>query len=251
MADRILEIGKSALETSDMKARMLMNNVVNAQTPGYKKSDVVTNSFPLALENATKTVEGRNSSSLMAPQTVGTYNNLQQGALFKTGGVTDLAIGGEGYFVVQSSEGEVFTRDGRMYIDESGRLVTQSGNFPVLGQGGPITVMPGSKLEISKYGSVMVDDAEIDKIRVVKFENPKELRSMNNSFFKIPPEGLSYQEEQNPNIAQGFIESSNVSVIDEMTNLISVQKSYELAAKIVRTREGNLQSIIEIGRPSQ
>ena len=251
MSDRILEIGKNALETSEMKAKMLMNNVANAQTPGYRKSDIVATSFPIALENATRSVEDKGTSYLAVPRVSGSYNNLQYGAMFKTGAATDLAIGGDGYFVVQSREGEFYTRDGRFYIDEEGRLLTSSGNFPVMGQSGPISIVPGSKLEISRTGSIIVDDVETNKIRVVKFDKPSGLVSVNNSFFKAPKEGIAFQEETSPNIAQGFIESSNVSVIDEMTNLIATQRSYELAAKIIKNREADMQKIIEIGKPVQ
>ncbi|MFA5104065.1 MAG: flagellar hook-basal body complex protein [Candidatus Margulisiibacteriota bacterium] len=243
MPDSILEIGKSALETSEMKAKMLMNNVANAQTPGYRKSDVITSSFPLALENATRSVE--------APKVIGAYNNLQYGAMFKTGASTDLAIGGDGYFVVQSNEGEFYTRDGRFYIDSEGNLLTSSGNFPVMGQAGPISISRGSKLEISKTGAVIVDNVQTDQVRVVKFDKPSSLVSVNNSLFKSPPEGLSYQEDTSPNIAQGFLESSNVSVINEMTNIITTQRSYELAAKIIKDREADMQKMIEIGKPAQ
>lgn len=251
MPDRILEIGKSALETSEMKAKMLMNNVANAQTPGFRKSDIVTTSFPIALENATRSVEGKDNSNLAIPKVAGVYNNLQYGAMFKTGSGTDLAIGGDGYFVVQSKEGEFYTRDGRFYINEDGNLLTASGNFPVMGQSGAISIIPGSKLEISKNGGIIVDDIENDKIRVVKFRNPSSLVSVNDSFFKSPQEGIVYEDDTSPNILQGFLESSNVSVISEMTNLITTQRSYELAAKIIKNREADMQKIIEIGRPVQ
>lgn len=251
MSDRIFEIGKSALEASEMKAKMLMNNVANAQTPGYKKSDIVTTSFPLVLENATRSIDGRDSVFLATPRVVGSYNNFQNGAMFKTGSNTDLAIGGDGYFVVQSKDGEFYTRDGRFYVDDEGRLLTSSGNYPVMGQSGAIAVIPGSKLEISKDGAIIVDDIETDKIRVVNFDDPSRLVSINNSFFKSPPEGVFYQDDVNPNIAQGFIESSNVSIINEMTNLITTQRSYELAAKIIKNREADMQKVIEIGRPAQ
>ncbi len=251
MADRILEIGKNALETSEMKAKMLMNNVANAQTPGYRKSDVVATSFPLALENATRSEENRGTSFMAIPKVTGSYNDMRYGAMFKTGSNTDMAIGGDGYFVVLSREGEFFTRDGRFYINEDGRLLTSSGNFPVMGRSGPISIAPGSKFEVSRNGALLVDDVEVDKIRVVKFRDPSSLVSVNNSFFKSPQQGVVYEEDESPTIAQGFIESSNVSIINEMTNLITTQRSYELAAKIIKNREADMQKIIEIGRPVQ
>lgn len=250
MADSILEIGKSALETNEMKVKALMNNVANAQTPGYKKSDVITSSFPMYLQNATKALEER-SSYVFTPKVVGTFNKFQNGAIFKTGSNTDFAIGGDGYFVVLSDEGEVFTRDGRFYINEQGLLVTATGNFLVSGQSGPISVPFNSKFEINKNGAVLIDDVEVDRIRVVKILDPSKLESLNNSFFKAPKEGIAYEEVVAPTILQGYLESSNVSIIDEMTNLITTQRSYELATKIIKNREADLQKIIEIGRPAQ
>ncbi len=250
MSDSILEIGKAALETNEMKVKMLMNNIANAQTPGYKKSDIITSSFPVMLENAKRTLEER-SANLDAPKVVGTFNNFQGGALYKTGSNTDLAIAGDGYFVLQSEEGQLYTRDGRFFVNEEGVLVSASGNFPVMGQSGPISIPSGSKLEISKNGNIIVDDVQMDTIKVVKIKNPSSLVSLNNSLFKAPPEGISYEEVLSPNILTGFLESSNVSIINEMTNLITTQRSYEIAAKIIKNREADMQKIIEIGRPPQ
>lgn len=252
MPDRILEIGKNSLDSSDARVKVMMNNIVNAQTPGYKKSDVVIKSFPLYLEQAQKSIDQKDNYNTMVPQATGVYQNHLQGSLLNTGGKTDLAIEGKGYFVLQGPDGEVFTRDGRFHLNEDGMVVSNAGNYAVLGQGGPLMVIPGSKLEITKDGSVMIDDTKTDMIRVASFDDPQKLESINNSFFRIPPgEDIAYAEEDSPRIAQGFLESSNVNTMDETMNMIYFERMYGAMTKIIQTRDASLARAMEMGRPTQ
>ena len=113
MTDRILEIGEAGLETTDEKVKKLMDNMVGAQVPGYRKSDVVVRSFPLELQSA----QQRLSSSASKPMVEGTFYNNIHGALIKTDNQLDLALGSDGFFVVSGSWGEGYTRDGRFHLD--------------------------------------------------------------------------------------------------------------------------------------
>ena len=94
MSDRILEIGEAGLETTDQRVRKLMDNLVNSEVPGYKKSDTVVRGFPLELEAAQQRL------SSVKPQTEGTFYSNLQGALIKTDGKLDLALASDGYFVL-------------------------------------------------------------------------------------------------------------------------------------------------------
>jgi flagellar basal-body rod protein FlgG len=246
MSDIILDIGKSGLETGDAKIKVLMDNIVNSQTPGFKKSDVIVKSFPAALDNATSKL---NSAQSMMPKVDGVYQNHQQGALLKTGGQTDVAIGGKGYFVLQTENGEVFTRDGRFSVSPDGSLVSLAGNDPVLGQSGPIVVVPGSKIDISANGDIRSDGNIVDKIRVVSFEDPSKLQSINNSRFKIPENSnFVYSEDDNPRVLQGFTETSNASMMDEMMEMINLGHVYSVDAKIVSTRDALLEKAMDLGK---
>jgi len=245
MTDRILDIGSAGLESTDEKVRKLMDNMANSEVPGYKKSDVVIGSFPLALEVAENKLAGSK------PVVEGTYYNNLKGALVKTGGNLDLALGSDGYFVVSGQWGEGYTRDGRFHLDRDGRLLSVAGNFPVTGQLGEIIVSPGSVVAFTQDGDITVDGEIVDRIRVVRVENPNTLETLNGSVFKKVNEATVILEEENPRVIQGYVEASNVNIIDQMMEMIYLERTYNINTKIIQTRDETLSRAIELGRSAQ
>ena len=245
MTDRIFEIGGAGLESTDQKVRKLMDNLVNSEVPGYKKSEAAVRGFPLELEAASQRL------SAIKPQVEGSFYSNIQGALIKTDGKLDLALGSEGFFVIAGPWGEGFTRDGRFQLDRDGRLLTVAGNFPVLGQAGPIVVNPGAEVEFTQEGEIKVDGITVDLIRVVVPEVKSELESLNGSVFKKKNVNTVVQELEKPRVIQGYIEASNVSVVDQMMEMILLERIYSLDSKIISTRDGNLSRALELGRPTQ
>lgn len=244
MGDRILEVGGAGIEGTDAKVRALMNNMVNSETPGYRKSDVVIKSFPTYLE------EAHARSSTQVPQIEGTYYNQNPGTLLRTGNKTDLAIGGSGFFVVETPQGEGYTRDGRFTLDREGRLVTVSGNYPVIGLGGQIMVAPGSDVEFASDGKVRVKDDIVNTVKVVKFEDLSVLKPLSGSIFQAAGRP-NIETVESPRVVSGYVEASNVNIIEEMMNLIYLSRVYGIDAKIVSNRDAMLSRAIEMGKPAQ
>ena len=240
--DPILRIGEAGLETTDQKVRALMNRMVNAQTPGFKSSDVIVRSFPLELEAAEDKLQSQQ------PQVDGTFYNHIQGSLIRTGKPTDFALGADGFFVILGDWGEGYTRDGRFSVDPEGRLVTTVGNFPVLGQSGPIIIPPGSDINVAEGGEIRADGQLLDNLRVVNFDRKQELESLNGSIFRDPGNRLLMTEVTAPRIVQGYVEASNVNIVDEMMQLIYVNRVYNMDTKIVSTRDSILSRAIEMGK---
>ena len=245
MADRIFEIGEAGLETTDQRIRKLMDNLVSSQVPGYKKSEAVVRGFPLELEAANQKL------SAMKPQVEGTFYSNIQGALIKTDGKFDLALGSEGYFVLAGPWGEGYTRDGRFRLDKDGRVLSVAGNFPVLGQGGPIVVTPGAEIEFTQNGEVKVDGVVVDHIRVVQPERKDALESLSGSIFKRKDPNVVLQELENPRVIQGYVEASNVSVVDQMMEMILLERIYNINTKLISSRDANLARAMDLGRPTQ
>jgi len=244
VGDKILEVGAAGIEGADAKVKALMNNMVNSETPGYRKSDVVIKSFPTYLE------EAQRRSSTQVPQIERSYYNQTPGTLLRTGNKTDLAIGGEGFFVIETLQGEGYTRDGRFTLDQEGRLVTASGNYAVMGLSGPIIINPGDEVEFSGDGRIRVKGVEVNTIKIVKFEDMSVLSPVTGSIFKAGTEAR-IETNQTPRIVSGYVEASNVNIIEEMMNLIYLSRVYGIDSKIVSNREAMMSRAIEMGRPAQ
>ena len=223
-----------------------MDNLSHAEIPGYKKSEAITQGFPLELEAEIHKL------GAMKPQTEGTYYSTNlPGTLIKTGNPTDLALGEEGFFVVVGPWGEGYTRDGRFILDKDGHLVSVAGNYPVMGNGGPIVVAPGAKIDITQQGEIKVDNVVVDKIQVVNPKNTTNMESINGSIFKKSDAFMEVTEVQNPRVIQGYIESSNVDMMSEIMEMIYLERTYNLNTKIISSRDGNLARAMDLGKPTQ
>jgi flagellar basal body rod protein FlgG len=242
--DKILEVGGAGIEGADAKVKALMNNIVNSATPGFRKSDVVIKSFPTYLD------EAQQRSSTQVPRIESISYNQTPGTLLRTGNKTDLAIGGDGFFVVETPQGEGYTRDGRFTLDQDGKLVTVAGNFPVNGISGQIVVHPGDEIEFTVDGKVKVNAQEVNTIKVVKFADMSALTPINGSTFKAS-DRAEMEINQAPRIVSGYVEASNVNIIEEMMNMIYLSRVYGIDSKIVSNREAMMSKAMEMGKPAQ
>ncbi|MBU1027186.1 MAG: flagellar hook basal-body protein [Candidatus Margulisbacteria bacterium] len=242
MTDRIFEIGKAGLDSADQRVRKLMDNMVSARVPGYKKAETVTRGFPLELEAASKRI------SAMKPAVETSYINTQPGALIKTDGKLDMALGSDGYFVLSAPWGDGYTRDGRFQLDRDGRMLSVAGNLPIQGEAGPIIVTPGAQVEFTQTGEIMVDGIMVDKLRVVKPESKDTLETLNGSLFKKKDPFAVMLSVENPRVIQGYVESSNVSVIDLMMEMMELEKTYSLNTQVIKSRSESLARGNELGR---
>ena len=245
MSDRIFDIGGAGIDAADERVKSMMNNLVNAETPGFRKTDVVQKAFPLELEAAEKRL------STMKPMVEAAYYDHLHGALVRTGNPTDMAIGGDGFFVVAAPWGDGYTRDGRFIVNNNGELVSLSGNYQLMGQKGPIVVPPGSSITISNAGEVKVGDVVVDRIRVVQVPDTATLDSVSGAMFRATDSTVNIEEVSSPNMIQGYVESSNVSMMDEMMNMVTISHLYDVNVKLIQTRDASLASADTMGKPTQ
>jgi flagellar basal-body rod protein FlgF len=165
------------------------------------------------------------------------------GAISPTGSTNDLAIEGEGYFVIETENGERYTRNGRFKIDAEGALVTESGK-PVLDDGGnPIRLAGGeTSFEVSATGTVSTKNGPIAQLAIVNFENEQELRMEGDSLYSSNAEPLPVEQAR---LMQGAIESSNVQPIVEMTQMMEVVRRYQSMAQLIQRRDEILRRAVE------
>jgi len=246
---------------SGMKAQQLMvdtiaNNLANVNTTGFKRSRV---SFEDVLYNTiqgAQTVDAGGERQTLAPLQIGqgvrlaAINRLHtQGAPEQTGRPLDLAVEGDGFFQVQRADGATaYTRDGSFTISDSGQLVTNGGYKVLPG----VTVPPDSQnLTISASGIVTVTDTnaqqvEIGRLELARFVNPNGLASLGENLYQetaASGEAMTGapQEQGMGRILQGMLESSNVEIVQEMTDMIAAQRAYEINAKAIQTGESMMQ----------
>jgi flagellar basal-body rod protein FlgF len=200
---------------------VIANNMANASTPAYKSESAQFNEYLIQADDGTPLSFVEDATLL---------RDWSAGTLRPTGNPLDLAINGDGYFVVSTPDGDRYTRNGRFALDAAGQVVTGDGN-PVLGDGGPI-VMPteDANLTVAADGTVSSEQGTIGKIRLVRFADPQALEAIGAGLYKTDaspePDGAS-------KLSQGMVEDSNVQPIIEMTNLIQVTRDYEAAQKII------------------
>ncbi len=213
---------------------VISNNLANVSTGGFKKEIAVFHSG------------GQNQSN--GEPVVFTATSFVQGALRRTDNPLDMAIEGEGFFVVETDEGEMYTRNGAFMKDSEGYLCTAEGHR-VVTSSGTIQLPPG-RVEVSKEGIVSVNGSDIGRVKVVRFQDTSKLEKVGSNLFRAN-DGASPEEvpEEEAAVLSGYIEESNVEVIKEMTDMIAALKAYEIAQKVFKSEDEVLQHLTRtVGR---
>lgn len=202
---------------------VIANNLANLNTPAFKGEGML---FTEYLEQ----VPGTDEVSYV--QDIATYRNLSAGPISNTGNPLDVAINGEGHFVVETPAGERYTRNGVFRLDPNGRIVTAQG-YPVLGQGGaPLIVPPNAgEIVVAGDGSVSTDIGPLGRLEVVTFDDLDTLTPVGAGLYDAADQEPSPVAQ--PTVMQGAIEGSNVIGVIEMTNMIETSRSYQSTARLM------------------
>jgi flagellar basal-body rod protein FlgF len=154
----------------------------------------------------------------------GSRVDLTPGSLAATGNPLDLGIAGKGFFTLQSEQGILYTRNGNFHVTPTGQLVTGEGNS-VLGEQGPIS-LPSGKVAISSDGTISVDGAVVAKLRLAEFSPSTNLTAVGNASYSAPEDSALPPAESS--VLQAMLETSNVSSVQGVVQLITVQRNAEL-----------------------
>jgi len=258
---RSLGISATGLDAEQKSLDVISNNIANAGTTGFKKSRPV---FQDLMYQAERQVGSQSSDATRLPSglQVGTGVRLtaterihSQGTLTKTDNPTDIAISGQGFFQVLLPDGTTaYTRDGSFQRDRDGQLVTASG-YPVQ----PAVTIPqnATSFTVAQNGIVSVTQGnsatsvQVGQLQLAMFMNPAGLQSRGDNLY-IETDASGAPAQTNPglngagDLTQGYTESSNVNVVEEMVNLIQAQRLYELDSKAMTTEDQMLQKISEM-----
>jgi flagellar basal-body rod protein FlgF len=227
--ENALLIGLSRQIALGRELNVIANNVANVTTNGFKARSARFQEYVMPVASAESFPRGDQQLSYVID--AATPLDLSGGAIERTGNPLDAAIKGEGFFAVQTRNGERYTRNGSFEIDQTGQLVTSDGHV-VLGDGGPITFAPGeSGFAIAPDGTVTTNQGQRGKIRLVRFENPQGLANEGANLFSspTPPQAAGLLAQIEPNA----VERSNVKPVIEMSKLIDVNRSYTSIASMI------------------
>ncbi len=226
----------------EKKLEVAANNMANVDTTGFKKQRITFKEYFLPqVDNTERTAKGAVIKS-----------DFSLGAHHKTDNPLDIAIEGEGFFVIQTPDGLRYTRDGSFVLDGQKQLVTRDG-YPVLGNGAPIILddTTGRGIWLSNDGNFFVDETQTGTIDVVTFKNPGALKRLGNNLFAPIPEAGDPQPVENIRVKQGFLEDSNVNPLEAMLEVIDVYRGYEAQQKTLQTIDQlDNKAINDMGKPA-
>ncbi|WP_119168028.1 flagellar basal-body rod protein FlgF [Algihabitans albus] len=225
---------------------VISNNIANMDTPGYRGESML---FVEYLAN-TKDKVPAGLRKISYVQDIATVRDLSEGAKTATDNPLDLAISGDGFFAVESENGERYTRNGAFMLDADGQIVTTSG-LPLLNEAGQPMVVPDTagRIDVARDGTVSYheqaggDAVQVGRIRLVQFENEYALKKDADVLFRADDQAALPADGSE--ILQGFIEKSNVKGVVEMTKLIQTVNSYQSAGKMVESEHERQRRAIQ------
>jgi flagellar basal-body rod protein FlgF len=212
----------TALVSRTQALDTIANNLANVSTVGYRAQHNVFSSVLAAAGDTQGSAlsQAINSYGILS----GTTLDFSQGALQKTGNQLDVALQGSGFFVVETANGPMYTRNGSFQVSSKGQLVTSSGDA-VMGDKGVISLLPGP-VSISADGTISSNGAVEGKLKVVDFPADTQLTSVGDNYYSAPAKTAT--AATNVQVQQGTLESSNVNPVSSMVELISAQRSTEM-----------------------
>ncbi len=237
---------------------VISNNLANLDTTSFKRDVSVQKSFPellLRRLNDDGVIKNPFGSSDIAPiigklglgvETNEVFTEFEQGSLKQTSSPADLALEGHGFFAIETPYGEKYTRNGNFMIGVEGYLMTKEG-YPVMGENGRI-FLQDMEYKINQDGQIYVrpitepesDSVYLDRLKIVEFENDRYLSKNGTSFYLDTPlsgKAIAAEGPSRPVVVQGFIEASNVNVVNEMVRMIEVNRAYEANQKSIQAED--------------
>ncbi len=246
------------------KMDKLSNNMANADTNGYKKQGMAATSFADQLAFRIKDTSSYNLPRSMGDITFGakvgeTYMDWSAGDMRVTDNTDDFAIDGKGFFAVnmgQDGAGRAvnLTRDGAFVVDREGFLVTKEGEHVLTRAGGQnggmaegdwVKINPELPYIVDERGDIYQNNQVVSNIGVFDVEDYSSLREFANNMF-VPEDGIIASDSS---VLQGVLEGSNINVVDEMVEMITVTRAYEANQKLIQTIDGDLEkAVTQVGR---
>lgn len=235
----------SNLITENRNMNIISNNIANVSTPGYKADRLIQSTFQEQMiyryDQEGKTQVGEVSWMNTADERVTDYS---EGGLRETGGALDVGLTGEGFFVIQTDNGLVYTRNGSFNLDDQ-RYLILPGVGRVMGVNGPIQ-LPTDEVGIDTQGNITTEDGyeSFGRLRIVDFADYSQLTKITGGVFQA---NAQPQEAQNVKVNQQYTEYSNAGMAEQMTRMMSGQRTLQGSAQILRIYDQLMGKIVTLG----
>ncbi len=232
--DKMIHINLKAMQGIMNRQTAIANNMANADTTGFRAE--IVNARALYVQG-----EGLASRASTSEAVVGA--DMHGGTVENTGGALDVALNGDALLGVQAADGaEAYTRRGDLMVNQSGLLTTGDG-FPVLGQGGPITLPPADKISIAANGAISIvpaggDPAQQIEVGRLKLVSPQgsEIKKGLDGLFRVPGDG-ALPEDPDATVTTGALEGSNVNMTQALVDMIEASRAWETQVKMLTTAQ--------------
>ena len=255
-----LWVSKTGLAAQDVALRTISNNLANVNTVGFKRDRAVFADLMYQVEQQPGGLTSQNTQLPSGTQlgtgvrVAGTQKQFTEGSLQSTGQSLDMAVDGRGFFPITLPDGSLgYTRTGSFQLDQDGQIVTPQG-FTLE----PAIAVPidSRQVTIGVDGTVSVQQdgnpspSQVGNIQLVSFTNPAGLEAVgNNLYIETASSGAPQQGTPGENglgaLVQGALENSNVSVVEEMVNMVATQRAYEMNARVVSTADQMMQYVTQ------
>jgi flagellar basal-body rod protein FlgG len=258
---RSLWTAKTGMEGQQTKLDAIANNLANVSTNGYKRGGVV---FEDLMYQNLRSAGAASSEQSALPtglqvglgvRVAASTRNFSQGSLQQTGGNLDVAIKGQGFFQIQLPDGTTgYTRDGAFQVDPNGQLVTSNGfvvqpgiTIPVNAQS--VTIAPDGTIDVKVPGQTAPQS--LGQLQLASFVNPAGLVARGTHLYaETAASGTPNTDAPGSEglgvLQQGFVEGSNVNVVEELVSMIATQRAYELNSKAIQTSDQMLQRLSQL-----
>lgn len=244
---RSLYSAVSAMITLENKQNTVTNNITNANNTGYKAEDMTVKSFDdVMIQNKDKIIGNTNVTQKIGKLSLGAemdtvVTKFTQGDLKQSDSNTDFAIDGRGFFVVQTGNTESYTRDGSFLVDNTGYLVTTTGDRVLgvnnsNGETQPIYIGKGKNFKVDTDNKIYIDGVSTQTMKTADFADYKTLNKISDNYYS----GQNPIYNAKVSVNQGYLESSNVNASTEMVNMITVMRNFESAQKCLNMIDDTL-----------
>lgn len=233
------------------------NNLANASTTGFKREGLTSKSFDQMLTVKLNDLSVPYLNEGIGKMSLGVkigenYTDYSQGSLKETGNTYDLALAGNGFFTISYTDkkgntSEKYTRDGEFTMDSEGYLRTLEGDY-VQGEGGAIMIpVETSEVSIRDNGDIYADGEYVDSLRIVNFEDYNNIEKFGENLYNVV-DGAT-ETESTAAVKQGYLEMSNINVVKEMVEMITISRAYESNQKLIQTEDDMLdKSVNQVGK---